>query len=24
MRHGVDVIRRGKRHPLGLIFHDSR
>ena len=24
MRHGVSVVRRGKRHTVGLIFHDSR
>jgi hypothetical protein len=24
MRHGVSVIRAGRRHTVGLIFHDSR
>lgn len=24
MRHGVSVLRRGRRHALGLIFHDAR
>lgn len=24
MRHGVSLIRNGKRHTVGLIFHDSR
>lgn len=24
MRHGVSVLRSGKRHTVGLIFHDSR
>jgi uncharacterized protein len=24
MRHGVSVVRRGRRHTVGLIFHDSR
>jgi hypothetical protein len=24
MRHGVSVIRSGRRHTVGLIFHDSR
>src|SRR5882762_8274972 len=24
MRHGVSLIRSGRRHTVGLIFHDSR
>jgi hypothetical protein len=24
MRHGVSVLRSGRRHALGLVFHDAK